>query len=35
MTDKEIYEMVTEEITEPTVFVEPAVTNDEVIEIVE
>lgn len=34
-TEKEIYEMATEEVTEPMVFVEPAVTNDEVIEIVE
>ena len=34
-TEKEIYEMTTEEVTEPMVFVEPAVTNDEVIEIVE
>jgi hypothetical protein len=34
-TEKEIYETVTEEITEPTVFVEPAVVNDEVFEIVE
>ena len=34
--EKEIYETVTtEEITEPTVVVEPAVVNDEVFEIVE
>jgi hypothetical protein len=34
-TEKEIYETVTEEITEPTVFFEPAVVNDEGFEIVE
>ncbi len=33
--EKEIYETVTEEATEPTVFVESVVVNDEVFEIVE